>query len=64
MIGQLQQPQLIVDCHIINDFTTEKTKLTTRMLFANILKASLDYYLSMEGTVASKMRNSLRKIKD
>ena len=64
LIGQLQQPKLIVDCHIINDFTSEKTKLTTRMLFANILKASLDYYLSMEGTVASKMMNSLRTIKD
>lgn len=47
MIGQMKDPGLLIECFLISEFLTKSTKVSTRMLFLNVIMASLDFFLEM-----------------
>jgi hypothetical protein len=39
---------LLVECFLIGEFVSKLTKDTTKMLYLDVLKASIDFFLEME----------------
>ena len=43
----MREASLLVDCFIISEFLGKSTKLSTKMLFLDVIKASIDIFLEM-----------------
>ncbi len=39
---------MLVECFLISEFVSQGTKLSTRALFLDVVKASLDFLLEMD----------------
>ena len=39
---------LLVECFLIGEFVSKLTKMSTKMLYLDVLKASIDFFLEME----------------
>ena len=48
IIFQMKNPQMLVECFLISEFVSEGTKLSTRALFLNVVKASIDFLLEID----------------
>jgi len=44
----MKNPRMLVECFMISEFVSEGTKLSTRALFLNVVKASLDFLLEID----------------
>ena len=55
---------MIVECFLISAFVSEGTKLSTRTLFLDVVKASIDFLLEMDiqTTAASAQESSLKNV--
>ena len=45
---QMKNSYMIVECFLISAFVSEGTKLSTRTLFLDVVKASIDFLLEMD----------------
>jgi len=48
IVWALKQPSLLVDCLITSEFLSKGTKLSTRTLFLNVLKNSIEFLLDIQ----------------
>lgn len=48
IISQIKNPLILVECFIISEFVSQSTKLSTRALFLDVVKASIDFLLEMD----------------
>lgn len=44
----MKHPSILIDCLITTQFLSKSTKLSTRNLFLNLLKNSIDFLLDIE----------------
>lgn len=44
----MKNPLMLVECFLISEFVSQGTKLSTRALFLDVVKASLDFLLEMD----------------
>ena len=47
LVWASQRPELIVDLFLISEFISETTKKSTRTMYLDVLKASIDFLLEM-----------------
>ena len=47
LVWAIQNPTILVDCFLTTEFLSRGTKLSTRTLFLDVLKASIDFLLDM-----------------
>ena len=45
LVWAAQRPELIVDLFLVSEFISETTKKSTRIMYLDVLKASIDYLL-------------------
>ncbi len=48
---------MLVECFIISEFVSQSTKLSTRALFLDVVKASIDFLLEMDIQSAKAAEN-------
>lgn len=48
IVWQLKDAYFLVECFLISEFLSKSTKTSTRMLYLDVIKASLDFFLEME----------------
>lgn len=44
----MKDANMLVECFLISEFLSKSIKVSTRMLFLDVLKASIDFFLEME----------------
>ena len=53
---------MLVECFIISEFVSQSTKLSTRALFLDVVKASIDFLLEMDIQSAKAAENEKRVV--
>jgi len=48
IVWALKQPSILIDCLITSEFLSKGTKLSTRTLFLNVLKNSIEFLLDIQ----------------
>jgi len=48
---------MLVECFLISEFVSQSTKLSTRALFLDVVKASIDFLLEMDIQSAKAFEN-------
>ena len=48
IVSAIKDPSILIDCLITAEFLSKGTKLSTRTLFLNVLKASIDFLLDIQ----------------
>ena len=62
IISQIRNPLMLVECFIISEFVSQSTKLSTRALFLDVVKASIDFLLEMDIQSAKAAENEKRVV--
>ena len=47
IVWALKQPSILIDCLLTTEFLSKATKLSTRTLFLQVLRSSIDYLLDI-----------------
>jgi hypothetical protein len=53
----MKNPLMLVECFLISEFVSQSTKLSTRALFLDVVKASIDFLLEMDIQSAKAVEN-------
>ena len=48
IVWALKHPAILIDCLLTTEFLSKATKLSTRTLFLQVLRSSIDYLLDIE----------------
>ena len=48
IVWALKHPAILIDCLLTTEFLSKATKMSTRTLFLQVLRSSIDYLLDIE----------------